>query len=203
MQRAGDRVRIHVQLIDAATRRHLWAESYDRELTAANIFAIQSEVATAIAGALETALTAAEQARVDAVPTQNLQAWEAYQLGKQHMAKRTIAGLADAEQFFREAIELDPRFALGYVGLADSLSLQTRYSLYSDRAESTLSNAERAVAEALKLDPNLAEAWASAGLAAYYREQFERSESVFRRAIELNPNYAPARHWYLHASRLA
>ena len=137
---------------------------------------------------------------MDAVSTRNLQAWEAYQLGKQRMAKRTIAGLTDAEQFFREAIKLDPRFALGYVGLADTLSLQTQYGLYglySDaRRESTLSNAERAVAEALKLDSDLAEAWASAGLAAYYREHSSAPNPMFRRAIELNPNYAPARSWY-------
>ena len=78
VQRAGDRVRITVQLIDAGTDAHLWAETYDRELTAANIFAIQSEVAAAIAAALKTTLTAAEKARVNVVPTQNLEAWEAY-----------------------------------------------------------------------------------------------------------------------------
>ena len=86
VQRAGDRVRITVQLIDAATDAHVWAESYDRELTAANIFAIQSELPRAIADALEATLTPAERARVDAVPTQSLEAWEAYQLGKQRMA---------------------------------------------------------------------------------------------------------------------
>ena len=92
VQRAGDRVRVTVQLIDAATDAHLWAENYDRELTAANIFAIQSEVAAAIAGALKATLTAGEKARVNAIPTQNLEAWEAYQLGKQRMAERTSAG---------------------------------------------------------------------------------------------------------------
>jgi TolB-like protein/Tfp pilus assembly protein PilF len=194
VQRAGDRVRIHVQLIDATTDDHLWAESYDRELTAANIFAIQSEVAGAIAGALKTALTPAEQARATAVPTQNLQAWEAYQLGKQRMAKRASADLADAEQFFREAIDLDPQFALAYVGLADILSLEVQHS--GAPRESGLRNAEKSVAEALELDPNLAEAWASSGLIAYYRGQYDRGESMLRRAIELNPNYAPARHWY-------
>ena len=194
VQRAGDRVRVTVQLVDAMTDTHLWAESYDRELTAANIFAIQSEVAAAIAGALQTALTPAEQARAKAVPTQNLQAWEAYQLGKQRMAKRTSADFADAEQFFREAIALDPKFALAYVGLADTLTLQIQYS--GAPKESALSNAEKALAEALELDPNLAEAWASSGLIANQRSQYDRAESMFRRALELNPNYAPARHWY-------
>jgi hypothetical protein len=75
-------VRINVQLIDARSDSHLWAETYDRELTAANIFAIQSEVATAVAAALRTTLTPAEQGRVRAVPTRNLQAWEAYQAGR-------------------------------------------------------------------------------------------------------------------------
>jgi TolB-like protein/Flp pilus assembly protein TadD len=194
VQRAGDRVRIQVQLIDATTDAHLWAESYDRELTAANIFAIQSEVAAAIAGALKTALTPAEQARAKAVPTRNLQAWEAYQLGQQRMERRTSADLADAEQFFREAIDLDPQFALAYVGLADTLSLQVGMS--GAPRESTQSYAEKAVAEALELDPDLAEAWASSGLIAHTRQQLDRAESMYRRAIELNPNYAPARHWY-------
>ena len=194
VQRAGDRVRIHVQLIDANADAHLWAESYDRELTATNIFAIQSEVAAAIASALKAALTPEEQARAKAVPTQNLQAWEAYQLGQQRMERRASADLADAEQFFREAIELDPKFALAYVGLADTLTLQPAYS--GAPRESTYRNAEKVVAEALELDPNLAEAWTSSALIAHIRQQYDRAESMYRRAIELNPNYAPARHWY-------
>jgi TolB-like protein len=112
VQRAGKRVRVTVQLIEAATDAHLWAESYDRELTAANIFAIQSEVAAAIASALNTTLTPAERLSVNAIRTQSLDAWEAYQLGKQRMAKRTSAGLAEAETFFQRAINLDPTFAL-------------------------------------------------------------------------------------------
>ena len=104
VQRAGDRVRINVQLIDASTDTHVWAESYDRELTAANIFSIQSEIATAIAGALRATLTPAERAQASVVPTRSLEAWEAYQLGKQRMAKRTSADLMDAERFFRKAL---------------------------------------------------------------------------------------------------
>src|SRR4029450_7217937 len=106
----------------------VWAETYDRELIATNIFAIQSQLALAIAGALKTNLTPAEQARAHMVPTQNLEAWEAYQIGKRRMAKRTTADLADAEQFFRKTIALDPQFALAWVGLADALSLRVNYS---------------------------------------------------------------------------
>lgn len=193
VQRAGDRVRIHVQLIDAATDTHLWAESYDRELTAANIFAIQSEVATAVVGALQATLTPAEQARVNAIPTQDLKAWQAYQLGKERLAQRTSAALMEAEQRFRKAVALDAKFALAWVGLADALVLQPLYS--GEPKDAALHDAEQAANRALELDPNLAEAWTSAGNIAGERLEFGRAEWMLRRAIALNPNYAPAYHW--------
>ena len=194
VQRGGDRVRVTVQLIDAATDAHLWAETYDRELSAENIFAIQSEVAAAIAGALRAELTAGEQARVAAVPTQSIEAWESYQLGKQRMARRSTQGLAEAEQFFRRAVQIDPQFALAHVGLADVLRLQITYS--GAPAAATLTRAEQAVGEALRLQPDLSEAWASAGGIAHDRQSFDDAEVKFRRAIEINPNNATARHWY-------
>jgi len=196
VQRAGDRVRINVQLIDAGTDAHLWAETYDRELTAENIFAIQTELAAAIAGALKAALTPAEKSRASVVPTRNLEAWEAYQLGKQRMAKRTSGGLVEAEKFFRKAIELDPKFALAWVGLADTLTLQVAYG--GAPQDVTLAKARIAVGKALELDPNLAEGWSSSAFIAASREQYDRAETMFRRAIELNPNYATAHHWFSH-----
>ena len=194
VQRAGDRVRIHVQLIDAHTDAHLWAESYDRELTAANIFAIQTEVAAEIADALRTALTPAEQARAKVVPTQSLAAWEAYQLGRQHIAKRSSAGLEDAQKMFREALDLDPKFALAHVGVADTLILQSMYRLAPQ--ESTLVRAEKSVSAALEFDRDLAEAWASSGEIASLRWQFDHAEAMFERAIDLDPNYAQAHQWF-------
>jgi TolB-like protein/DNA-binding winged helix-turn-helix (wHTH) protein/Tfp pilus assembly protein PilF len=194
VQRAGDHVHVTVQLIDAATDAHLWAESYDRELTATNIFAIQSEVAAAIAIALKTTLTPAERRSVNAIPTQSLDAWEAYQLGKQRQANRTIARLTEAEKFFQRAIDLDSKFALAYVGLADTLCLQVEYS--GVPRVTGLARAEQAVGTALKLDPNLAEAWASSASIADARQQYDRAETMFRRAIALNPNYATAYHWF-------
>ena len=110
------------------------------------------------------------------------------------MAKRNSADLAEAEQFLRAAIELDPAFALAYVALAEIVSLEVQHS--GAPKESSLRNAEQLVTKALELDPALAEAWASSGLIALYREQYDRAESVLRRAIDLNPNYAPARQWY-------
>jgi TolB-like protein/Tfp pilus assembly protein PilF len=193
VQRAGDRVRVTVQLIDTATDGHLWAENYDRELTAANIFAIQSEVAAAIAGALNATLNASEAARVNAVPTRNFEAWEAYQLGRQRMAKRTSGAVAEAETFFRKAIELDPGFALAYSGLADTLDLQVTYS--GAPRDATWARAQQAADKALELDPNLAEAWVSSGIIAADKSQYERAEKAYRRAIQLNPNYASAYHW--------
>jgi tetratricopeptide (TPR) repeat protein len=193
VQRAGDRVRITVQLIDAATDAHLWAENYDRELTAANIFAIQSEVAAAIAGALKATLTAAEHARANAIPTQSLQAWEAYQLGQQRLARRTGAALAEAEAFFRSAIELDPKFASAHSGLASALMLLT---VYTDvQLAPTLDKAQQSVDTALKLDPGLSEAWATAGLIAGGRGQYADQEKLVRRALELDPNNSMALMW--------
>jgi tetratricopeptide (TPR) repeat protein len=183
-----------VQLIDAGTDAHLWAESYDRELTAANIFAIQSEVAGAIAGALKATLTAGEKAHVNAAPTQNLQAWENYQLGRQRLAKRTSSGFTEAERYFRAAIDLDPNFALAHSGLADSLTVRLDYT-DAPRA-ATLVRAQAAVDAALKLDPGLADAWASAGLIERWRDHRDRAEEMFRRAIDLNPNHVMARKWY-------
>jgi tetratricopeptide (TPR) repeat protein len=194
VQRAGDRVRINVQLIDAATSAHLWAESYDRELTIANIFAIQSEVAAAIVGALKASLTPGEQARAKLVPTQNLEAWEAYQLGKQRMAARSTPALADAETHLQNAITLDPKFPLAYVGLADTLRLQTIYG--GAPMNATLTRAESAASTALNLDPTLAEGWTSTAGVAFSRGQYDRAERMFLKAIELNPNYATAHHWY-------
>ncbi|MCZ6559257.1 MAG: adenylyl cyclase, partial [Gammaproteobacteria bacterium] len=112
VQRVGDRVRINVQLIGAKTDVHLWAETYDRQLTATNIFMIQSEIATAIADALRATLLPTEQKRLATIPTENLEALEAYFLGKQSMAKRTRTALVGAVDYFKKAIELDPDFAL-------------------------------------------------------------------------------------------
>ena len=120
VQRAGDRVRINVQLIDCKTEAHLWAETYDRELTAANIFAFQSEIAKTVADTLRAALSPEEQDRLASIPTENLAAYEAYLLGRQRLARTTAAAFVEAVDYFQQAIELDPEFALAYVGLADS-----------------------------------------------------------------------------------
>ena len=124
------------------------------------------------------------------MPTRNLAAWEAFQLGRQRMARRTADTLADAEQFFQRAIDLDPRFALAYAGLSDSLTLQIEHA--GAPPEATLARADAAVGTALELDPNLAEAWAASALIRSFRNQYDRADPLYRRAIALNPNYAAA-----------
>jgi hypothetical protein len=120
-------VRINVQLIDSATDEHLWADTYDRRLTAVNIFAIQTEIATAIADALRATLSPEEQERLASVPTENLAAYESYLLGRQRLLRDTTAALVEAVDYFQQAIELDPGFALAYVGLADSYVMQVYF----------------------------------------------------------------------------
>jgi TolB-like protein/Tfp pilus assembly protein PilF len=194
VQRAGDRVRINVQLIDASTDTHVWAESYDRELTASNVFAIQSEVATSIAGAMKTALTPAERERAKRVSTQNLDAWEAYQLGRQQMAKRTTEALGEAAGFFQRAIDLDPAFAQAYAGLADAIWLKADYG--GEPWEPAAVRAQALAEAALELDANLAEALTTLAKMSEARGDFVAAESGYRRAIELEPNYVPALQWY-------
>ena len=143
MQRAGDRVRVTVQLIDAAHGRARLGGNYDRELTAANIFAIQSEVATAIAAALKATLTADEKTRLSAIPTENLEAWGGLPArqaadGEAHERRDST----EAEEVFRKAIDIDPAFALAYSGLADALRLQVEYS--GEPSEAPLAEADRA-----------------------------------------------------------
>ncbi len=194
VQRAGDRVRINVQLIDCANEAHLWAETYDRELTAANIFGIQSEIAATVADALRATLSPEEQERLATVPTENLAAYDAYVLGKQRMAKRTSVALAQAVDYFQQAIERDPSFALAYVGLSDSYQLQADHAGLP--VDEMLAKAQAATDKALELDDRLGEAYTSLGGIRHRSNDVESAEAAFQRALELTPNYARAYHWY-------
>jgi TolB-like protein/DNA-binding winged helix-turn-helix (wHTH) protein len=197
VQRAGDRVRVTLQLVDAETDAHLWAESYDRKLNAESIFAIQSEVATAVAAALSTTLTPAEQDRVKAVPTRNMQAWESYQAGRRALSPRTSAGLAQAREFFEAAIDLDPAFAQPYAGLADTIWLSVGSAGILGRpAEPARVEVEALLHAALRLDPELVEALTTTANLAAVRHDYAGAEAGFRRAIELNSNYPTAHQWY-------
>jgi len=197
VQRAGNRVRINLQLIDAATDRHLWAETYDRELSAENVFAIQSEIATTIADVLHATLLPDEKARIETVPTQSLEAYDAYLLGRRALAIRTEQGFIDAADYFSRAIELDPVFALAYAGLADAKALRVSWGWDNGNGDELLAGAEQAARKALELNPELGEAQASYG-ALKQLSGAKPSEFLpyLQRAIELAPGYADARKWY-------
>jgi len=194
IQRAGNQVRINVQLIDAETDEHLWADIYDRELTAANIFAIQTEIATAIADALRAALSPEEERRLATVPTDDLAAYEAYLLGKQRLDERRSDAYAAAVEHFQDAIERDPEFSLAYVGLSEAYNLQAFYTAVP--REETLEKSRVAAEKALSLNDQLGEAYTM--LAAYKQDtgDYAGAEAAFKRAIQLSPNYARAYHWY-------
>jgi TolB-like protein len=193
VQRSGNQVRINVQLIDAETDEHLWAEIYDRQLTAENLFVIQSEVSTAIANALHATLSPDEQQRINSVPTQNLEAYEAYMLGRQRWVARTADSTAEAVLHFQKATDLDPNFAQAYSGLADAYRHQVPYGGLP-RSE-VFPKAERAARKALELDNQLGEAHATLGGLLRQMGDLENAEVELRRAIELNPNYSAAYNW--------
>jgi TolB-like protein/Tfp pilus assembly protein PilF len=194
VQRVGDRIRINVQLNDCETEAHLWAETYDRELTATNIFAIQSEIATSVADALRAELSPEEQGRLAIAPTENLAAYQAYLLGHQRLSKFTNATTEDAINHFQHAIELDPSYALAYIGLADTYVRLARWSR-APTAE-TLLKAQAATDKALELNDRLGEAYNSLAQIKQQRGDFNGAEAAYQHALELNPNYATAYEWY-------
>ena len=194
IQRSGNQVRINVQLIDAETDEHLWAEIFDRELTAENLFAIQSEISQSIAAALQATLSPEETARINTVPTQNLQAYDAYLRGRQLMASRQSAELEQSIEAFNKAVDLDPEFALAWVGVADSHNLLAVYGSLNQELANSIR--EDAIKRALTIDDKLGEAYASLGSLYDQANRPIDAEEAFQKAIELSPNYATAWHWY-------
>ena len=189
VQRAGERVRITLLLIDTATESQEWAERYDRDLTAANILAIQSEVAATVAAQLLASVVIARRCqRAGTKSTRNLEAWDAYHRGQ--AASATSEDLSVAEQYFRKAIDADPRFALAYLELAGVLVRQV-YTRGA-RRDVNLPEAETAVETALRLDPNLADAWIASAYFKLDRSDEQAAEAMYRKAIELEPNSAEA-----------
>jgi TolB-like protein/Flp pilus assembly protein TadD len=198
VQRIGDNVRINVQLIDAASDDHLWAETYDRELSAANIFAIQSEIAASIAHALQATLSPSDANRLNVAPTDNLAALEAYFTGKLLADQRGHAAIESAIDEFERAISLDPDFALAYAGLGYAWLLMPEYSATVDPKLSRDSS-KAAIARALELDPELPSGLAFMGWSKMVHEyDWVSAEQLLRRALELQANNSGALHWLSH-----
>src|SRR5437762_1278536 len=191
VQKAADQVRVNVQLINAMTDAHVWADTYDRKLT--DIFAVESEIAKTIAETLQARLTGSEKSSIAKTPTVNPEAYELYLKGRFFWNKRTGDDLRKSIEYFNQAIAKDPNYALAYVGLADSYLLLSSYAAVS-QADS-LPSARSALKRALELDDSLAEAHASSGLLATLELDLDRGIDELKRAVELKPNYATAHHW--------
>jgi TolB-like protein/Tfp pilus assembly protein PilF len=192
VQRA-DRINIKVELTDARENTQLWGEQYDRKLT--DIFGMQEDISRSISEKLKLKLTGQEQSLLTRRYTENTEAYQSYLKGRYFWNKRTAEGLRKAIQFFDQAIGMDPNYASAYAGLADSYQLFSFYSglpptAYAPRAREA---AERAIA----IDDSLAEAHTTlAYVRFYYDWNWPGAEAEFKRAIELNPNYATAHQWY-------
>jgi TolB-like protein/Tfp pilus assembly protein PilF len=193
VQKSGDAVRVNVQLINALNDAHLWADIYDRKLT--DIFAVESDIARTIADTLQAKLTGSEKTAIAKRPTVNNEAYELYLKGRYFWNKRTGPDLRKAIDYFNQAIEKDPKYALAYAGLADSYQLLSNYG--AGTPQESYPPAKAAAQKALEIDNTLAEAHTSLGDILYsYDLDFAGSTKEFERAIALDPNYATAHHWY-------
>src|SRR6195256_5425771 len=194
VQKAADQVRVTVQLINAATDAHLWAETYDRKLT--DIFAVESEIAKSIADTLQAKLSSSAEHVLASRPTENPEAHELYLKGRYFWNRRTGANLQKAADYFEQAIEKDPKYALAYSGLADCHVLLPAYAELGSNPRDEMPKALAAARKAVELDDTLGEAHTSLARALASDLQLPDAISEFKRAIELNPNYATAHQWF-------
>src|SRR6266487_1180573 len=193
VQKAGDSVRVNVQLINALTDAHLWAETFDRKLT--DIFAVESEIAKTIADTLQVKLSGSEQHAMAAQPTRNAEAHQLYLKGRFFWNKRTGNDLKKSIDYFQQAIVADPNYALAYAGVADAYVFLPGYTAGAPR--DCYPKAMAAAKKALELDDTLPEAHTTLALAIWYYDfDFSQANREFQRAIELNPNYATGHQQY-------
>jgi len=192
VRKSGNRLRITLQLIDVRTQEHVWAHSYDRELT--DVFAIQTEIAERTAGALRLELLGADQEFLRRKPTSNLAAYNLY-LKAMHAGRQTsYSGYAESIRLLGEAVELDPDFSLAYASQANMYLLLAGETMAPREA---FSHAKRLLDKALELDPNSSEAHTARGnLALQHELDWENAEVELRQAIALNPSNANAHFWY-------
>jgi DNA-binding SARP family transcriptional activator/Tfp pilus assembly protein PilF len=188
----GDRLNIRVELVDVRDGARLWGEHYDRSL--ADIFAVQEEIAREIYENLRLKLTGEEQQRLIKRPTENTLAYHAYLKGRYCWNKRTNEWLEKGMVHFQQAIELDPNYAAAYAGLSDSYTLLVIHEVLPPG--DGFSRAKATAAMALRIDESLAEAHASLAHAMLHNWEWTSAEQEFKKAIEINPAYPSAHHWY-------
>jgi TolB-like protein/DNA-binding winged helix-turn-helix (wHTH) protein/Tfp pilus assembly protein PilF len=193
--RSGDQVRITAQLIEASTDKHLWSQSYEGELR--DTLALQNQVARAIADQIRINLNPQEQAALKTVRVVNPQAYESYLKGRYFWNKRTADGLKVALAYFHQATDEDPNYAQAYSGLADTYALLGDWQYAVMTPKEALPKAKAVATKALELDSALGEAHNSLAFCLDgFDWDFDSAGKEFRRAIELNPGYATAHHWY-------
>ena len=194
MQR-GESLSIRTELVDVAQVSRLWGEQYNRKLS--DILAIQEEIAHEISETLRVHLSGEVKKRLTKRYTENIEAYQLYLQGRYFWNRRTDENLRKAAGLFQQAIDKDPNYALAYSGLADSYALLGGPVYAAEPSNRTVTRAKTAALKALEIDNTLAEAYTSLGyIASTYEWDFPSAEKNFKRAIELNPNYATVHHWY-------
>jgi tetratricopeptide (TPR) repeat protein len=183
---------IGVELTDARTNKLIWAEQYDRKMS--DLLATQREIASTVSQKLQLRLVGDENNGLTKSYTETNEAYKLYLKGRYYWNKRTAAGMETAIEQFKAAADNDPNFALAYVGIADSY-LVGRYSTRGEEKD-VVSLAESYAERAYAIDPTLTEVNATLGLINDDKWNWVESENYYKRAIELNPKYPPARHWY-------
>ena len=192
VQKSNDQVRITVQLINALNDSHLWAETYDRKLI--DVFQVETDLAQKIASSLEAKLSGPEQRAIAARPTENTEAHQLYLKGRFFWNKRTGADLKTAGEFFERAVAADPTYSGAYAGLAQTYLLIPVFG--AGRPLDFFPKAMIAARRAIELDDTSSDGRAALAMLLLFEFKFAPSEQEFRRAIELNPNYATAHHWF-------
>ena len=195
LRRAGNRLRITAQLIQAQTGHSIWAERYDRELK--DVFEVQDEIARSISQALRIKLSPQEEKAIARKQTENAQAYDYYLRGRQFFHQFRRRGFDFARQMFARAIVIDPQYARAFAGVADCCSF---LYMYWDSSEDNLNEAEAASRKALELDPELAETHAARGLAFALRKDFANARMEFETAIQLDPKLYEAFYFYARTS---
>ena len=195
IQKDADRIRVTVRLISVPDNKTLWSATFNEKVT--EIFAVQDSISEQVATALRLKLTGGEQELLTKHYTENAEAYQAYIKGRYFWNKRSEAGLLKAIEYFRQAIHADPQYALAYAGLADSYLMMAAYHYSSLPPEEAVEIAKSSALQALELDDALAEAHTSlAGVLEGTSRDLPATERAYKRALELNPNYATARQWY-------
>ncbi|HEX2722218.1 MAG TPA: tetratricopeptide repeat protein [Gemmatimonadaceae bacterium] len=191
VRKAGKRLRLTAQLVNAENNEQLWAERFDRELE--DVFEIQDEIAQSIVAALRVVLSDDEKRAIEQVHTPNVEAYGFYLRGRQYFHQHRRKSHEYARQMFERAIELDPNYALAHAGVADCCSFLYQYF---DASPGNLKRADAASLRALELAPGLAEAHASRGLAVSLSERFEEADREFEMAMRLDPKSFEAAYFY-------